>query len=75
MLEVNGKFKRLFVSKCDNHEAVDTKIRNVFGIEQYLFLECIKGGNKLIVSSNQQMTGNDVIVRRGCLYLSKVISA
>ena len=75
MLEVSGRFRRLFVSRCDDHGAVDTKIRNLFGVEQYLFLECVKGGNKLIVSSNQQMNGSEVIVRRGCLYLCKVINA
>ena len=55
MLKVNEcvKFGRLLVFKCDNHEAVDTKIHNVFGIEQYLFLECVKGGNKLSAPINR----------------------
>ena len=53
---------------------MDTKIRAAYGVEKYFFLECIKGGNKLVLSSNQKMNGSDIIVRRGCLYLSKVVS-
>ena len=50
---------------------MDQRICAAFGITKYLFLECVKGGNKLAISSNQRMDGHDLIVRRGCLYLCK----
>ena len=72
LLKQNGYFKRLYAHKDQDHRAVDSTIRTAFNVDSYLFLECIRGGNKLIRSSNQRMNGTDVIVRRGCLYLCKV---
>jgi len=45
------------------------KIQFAFGTNDYTYLECIKGGNKLMISSNQSIDGKDVIERRACLYL------
>ena len=73
LLEQKKKFKKLYVTKCDTHEEIDKKIRGAFGIAKYNFLECVQGGNKLAVSSNQKMDGKDLIVRRGCLYLCKEV--
>ena len=69
LLEQKNKIKKLFVSRSDTHDNLDERIRWVFGVNEYTFLECIKGGNKLIVSSNQHMDGLDAIQRRGSLYL------
>ena len=70
-LEEEKKVKKLFVSRADTHEDLDKRICWIFGIRNYTFLECINGGNKLVVSSNQQMDGQDAIQRRGCLYICK----
>ena len=74
LLEKEKKFKKLYVSKCDTYEEVDKKIRGAFRITKYNFLECVQGGNKLAVSSNQKMDGQDLIIRRGCLYLCKDVN-
>ena len=71
LLQQENKIKKLFVSRSDTHHDLDKKIRWVFGVDDYTFLEYIKGGNKLIVSSNQKMDGVDAIQRRGSLYLCK----
>lgn len=71
LLEQENKIKKLFVSRSDTHNDLDERIRWVFGVDDYTFLECIKGGNKLIISSNQHMDGLDAIHRRGALYLCK----
>ena len=68
-LEQEGKTKRMFASRTSSPQQVNEKIGVAFGTNDYTFLECIKGGNKLIISSNQAMDGRDVIERRGCLYL------
>ena len=73
LLQQKNKIKKLFVSRSDTHNDLDKRIRWVFGIDDYTFLECIKGGNKLIISSNQCMDGLDAIHRRGSLYLCKRI--
>ena len=72
-LQQKNKIKKLFVSMFDTYNDLDERIRWVFGIDDYTFLECIKGGNKLIISSNQCMDGLDAIHRRGSLYLCKGI--
>ena len=59
------------MSRSDTHKDLDERISWVFGIKKYKFLECVKGGNQLIISSNQHMDGIDAINRRGCLYLCK----
>ena len=64
-------FKRLYITKCDTYDEVHLRICGAYNIANYTFLECIKGGNKLAVSSNQKMNGQDLIVRRGWLYLCK----
>jgi len=69
-----GKEKRIYVSRGDDHQSVKEKITGAFHTENYLYLECIKGGNKLIINTNQQMDGREVIERRGCLYLCKSTS-
>jgi len=73
VLQWEKKIKKLFVSRTDTHNDLDERIRWVFGVNKYTFLECIKGGNKLIISSNQHMDGLDAIHRRGSLYLCKEI--
>ena len=70
-LEEEKKVKKLFVSRTDSYEDLDKCICWVFGIHDYTFLECINNGHKLVVSSNQQMDGQDAIQRRGCLYICK----
>lgn len=70
-LEEEKKQMKLFVSRSDSYEDLDKRICWVFGIHDYTFLECVNNGNKLIVSSNQQMDGQDAIQRRGCLYICK----
>jgi len=73
-LEAGGKLKRLYVNKDASHNDVKEKICTAYNIRSFTYLECVKGGNKLIVSSNQLMDGNEAIVRRGCLYLCKEVS-
>ena len=68
-LQQQQRMKRLFVSRSDTHKHLDEKISWVFGVKEYKFLECIKNGNQLVISSNQHMDGVDAINRRGCLYL------
>ena len=68
-LQQQQKIKKLFVSRSDTHADLDENW--IFGIKDYTFLECIKGGNQLAISSNQHMDGKDAINRRGCLYLCK----
>ena len=71
ILEQEGRFKRLYITKYDTYDEVHLRVCGAYKITNYAFLECIKGGNKLAVSSNQKMNGQDLIVRRGCLYLCK----
>ena len=71
ILGQEGMFKRLYITKCDTYDEVHLRICGAYNIANYTFLECIKGGNKLAVSSNQKMNGQDLIVRRGWLYLCK----
>jgi len=73
-LELNGKLKRISVTKETSPPQVKEKICSAYKIEDYTYLECIRGGNKLIRSSNQLMNGKEAIVRRGCLYLCKEVS-
>ena len=70
-LEQEKRFLKIFVSKYHTFEEVDQRICGAFGITKYKFLECVKGGNKLALSSNQKMDGKDLIVRHGYLYLCK----
>ena len=70
-LRQQQRVKRLFVFRSDTHKDLDEKISWVFGVKEYKFLECIKNGNQLVISSNQHMDGLDAINRRGCLYLCK----
>jgi len=48
------------------------KIAGAFHAENYLYLECIKGGNKLIISTNQQMDGRDDVGVFTCVKYFKV---
>ena len=70
-LQQQQKIKRLYVSRSDTYNDLHEKISWVFGVKKYTFLECVKGGNHLAISSNQHMNGLDAISRRGCLYLCK----
>jgi len=74
-MEREGRFRRLSILKSDSYAQVNMKIYEAYRISnlKYKFLECIKGGNKLVISSNQAMNGSEAILRRRCLYLCKEV--
>jgi len=74
-MQNEGRFKQLSVLKSDSYAQVNMKICGTYKISnlKYKFLECIKGGNKLVISSNQALNGSEVILRRRCLYLCKEV--
>ena len=74
-IEYDGKFKRINATNETSPAQVRERICNSYKIDQFKYLECIRSGNKLIVSSNQKMNGKDAILRRGCLYLCKEVSS
>jgi len=65
----SGKAKRIQASRTHTSSEISEKISVAFGTKDFTFLECVRGGNKLIISSNQAMDGRDAIERRGSLYL------
>jgi len=71
-LEKDGNTKKIYASRIDSSQQINKKIQFAFGTNDYTYLECINGGHKLLISSNQSMDGRDVIERCGCLYLFKV---
>lgn len=65
------KMRKIFVTRNDTPSELKMKISWVFGTNDYKYLECVSSGNKLILSSNQQMNGRDAIERRGAMYLCR----
>jgi len=47
-LEAGRKLKRLYVNKDASHSDVKEKICTACNIHSFMYLECVKGGNKLI---------------------------
>ena len=72
-LEYQKKVKKIFVTRNDTPSELRTKISWIFGTSSYQYLECVCSGNKLILSSNQNMNGQDAIHRRGYLYMCKKV--
>ena len=72
-LEYEKKVKKTFVTRHDTPSELRTKISWIFGTTNFQYLECVCSGNKLILSSNQKMNGQDAIHRRGCLYMCKKV--
>ena len=71
-LEQTNRKLNIFMARSDSKNDVKQKICSVFNVKDYIVLECIRAGSRLIVSSNQELNGLDAIQRRGSLYLAKV---
>lgn len=53
---------------------VEMKIKSVFNLIDYCVLESDGSGHTLCKCSDQDLTGENVVGRKGCLYLCKELS-
>ena len=71
-LASEGRMQNLKVTRNMNAKAIREKILRGFGVLDYTVLGCDSTGHNLLKSCDQDLDGELVIQRRGCLYLCEV---
>ena len=65
----DGKIQTLRVTRSASAKVIRNKIMNAFKVSEYTVLECVAGGHNLLRCCDQEIDGERVVERRGCLYL------
>ena len=68
-LASQGRILNLKVSRGMSSKEVKDKISGAFQVSDYTILECAGNGHTLLKCCDQEIDGDTVVQRRGCLYL------
>ena len=70
-LASSGKMQTVRFSRDMSGDMVKERISSVFNCSEYTYLEGDSSGHTLCKSSDQELDGEAVVDRKGCLYLCK----
>lgn len=68
-LAAEGRILNMKVTRGMNAKEVKDKISKAFEVSNYTVLECDSNGHSLLKCCDQDIDGDTVAQRRGCLYL------
>ena len=68
-LAAQGRILNMKVTREMSSEEIQSKINRAFEVSEYTVLECDSSGHNLLKCCDQEIDGDAVAQRRGCLYL------
>ena len=66
-----GKFQTIQFNRLMSHREVKNKIVRAFEVDDFVVLDSDAAGHNLVKCENQDIDGEKVVKRKGCLYLCK----
>ena len=55
-----------------SNQSIRDKIKGAFAVSNFTVLECDVTGHQLVKAADQDINGDELVARKGCLYLCEV---
>ena len=68
-LAESGRIMSIRLSRTMSSRSIREKIESAFSTKNFMVLECVGGGHQLVKAADQEINAEEVVSRRGSLYL------